>query len=97
MSLCSLRGAALYSSATTIFPPSVSSIRIRTVAAANTPEFRVYFEKTDGQLISPLHDVPLHSGEINSGLVHMICEIPKWSNAKLEVSPMHPSIFCFLC
>ena len=34
--------------------------------------------------MSFFHDIPCFADE-SASLVHMVCEIPKWSNAKLEV------------
>jgi len=42
-------------------------------------------ENDKGQLVSFFHDIPCYADE-EANLVHMVCEIPKWSNAKLEVS-----------
>ncbi|KAI1115142.1 inorganic pyrophosphatase [Nemania sp. NC0429] len=57
---------------------------IRKVAAPNTLEHRVYFEK-DGVPISPFHDIPLYANQEQT-ILNMIVEIPRWTNAKLEIS-----------
>jgi len=69
--------------------PSVFSVR--KIGAPNTLEHRVYIEK-DGVPVSAFHDVPLYANEQQT-VLNMIVEIPRWSNAKQEVSttPM-PSI-----
>jgi inorganic pyrophosphatase len=59
------------------------SYGIRKVAAPNTLEHRVYFEQ-DGVPISPFHDIPLYANEEQT-ILNMIVEIPRWTNAKLEV------------
>jgi len=56
----------------------------RKVAAPNTLEHRIYIEK-DGVPISPFHDIPLYADQ-ERGILNMIVEIPRWTNAKLEVS-----------
>ena len=56
----------------------------RKVAAPNTLEHRVYIEK-DGIPVSPFHDVPLYANA-DQTVLNMIVEIPRWTNAKLEVS-----------
>jgi inorganic pyrophosphatase len=38
----------------------------------------------DGRLISPFHDVPLYANEAKT-ILNMVVEIPRWTNAKLEV------------
>jgi inorganic pyrophosphatase len=57
---------------------------IRPVKAAHTLEHRVFIER-DGVVISPWHDIPLYADK-NNGILNMIVEIPRWSNAKMETS-----------
>lgn len=70
-----------------------SSFGVRKVAAPNTFEHRVYVEK-DGVPVSPFHDVPLYANQEQT-ILNMVVEIPRWTNAKLEVrlspSPDHYS------
>ncbi|KAI0398453.1 inorganic pyrophosphatase [Xylariaceae sp. FL0594] len=61
-----------------------SPYTVRKVAAPNTLEHRVYFEK-DGVPISPFHDIPLYANQEQT-ILNMIVEIPRWTNAKLEIS-----------
>jgi len=56
----------------------------RKVGAANTLEHRIYLEK-DGVPVSPFHDIPLYANEQQT-ILNMVCEVPRWSNAKMEVS-----------
>ena len=55
----------------------------RKIGAANTLEHRVFIEK-DGQLISSWHDIPLYANEQQT-VLNMIVEVPRWTNAKMEV------------
>jgi len=55
----------------------------RKIGALHTNEFRCYIEK-DGTPLSPFHDIPLYANEQQT-ILNMIVEIPRWSNAKLEV------------
>jgi len=57
---------------------------IRSVAAPHTLEHRTYIEK-DGQPCSPFHDIPLYANDQQT-VLNMIVEIPRWTNAKQEVS-----------
>ena len=57
---------------------------IRKHAAANTFEHRIFFEK-DGVPISPFHDIPLYANDQHT-VLNMVVEIPRWTNAKMEVS-----------
>lgn len=60
------------------------SYTTRKVAAPYTLEHRVYIEK-DGVPVSPFHDIPLFANQEKT-VLNMIVEIPRWTNAKLEVS-----------
>lgn len=60
-----------------------SEFSVRKVGAPNTLEFRAFIEK-DGTPVSPFHDVPLYANEQQT-VLNMIVEIPRWTNAKLEV------------
>jgi len=58
-------------------------------------EYRQYFRNAEGEVISPWHDIPLStapsessaSAALNVGSVfNMVVEIPRWSNAKMEIA-----------
>jgi len=57
----------------------------RQVGAANSLDYKVYLEK-NGQLISPFHDIPVYPAGTDKSIVNMVVEIPRWTNAKLEIS-----------
>ncbi|KAH8905520.1 pyrophosphatase-domain-containing protein [Coniochaeta sp. PMI_546] len=61
-----------------------SPYTLRKVAAPHTLEHRVYIEK-DGVPISAFHDIPLYANAEQT-VLNMIVEIPRWTNAKLEIS-----------
>jgi inorganic pyrophosphatase len=61
-----------------------SEYQPRKVGALHTNEFRTYIEK-DGVPVSPFHDIPLYANEQQT-ILNMVVEIPRWSNAKLEIS-----------
>ncbi|KAF4967862.1 hypothetical protein FSARC_4661 [Fusarium sarcochroum] len=65
-------------------PDMASNYTVRKVAAPNTLEHRVYVEK-DGQPVSPFHDIPLYANQEHN-ILNMVVEIPRWTNAKLEIS-----------
>ncbi|KAE8360157.1 inorganic pyrophosphatase [Aspergillus caelatus] len=71
------------SSATPPQSPTMS-YTVRKIAQANTLEHRVYIEK-DGQPVSPFHDIPLYANEEQT-ILNMVVEIPRWTNAKQEIS-----------
>jgi inorganic pyrophosphatase len=57
---------------------------VRKVAAANTLEHRVFIEQ-DGKPVSPFHDIPLYANPEKT-ILNMVVEVPRWTNAKLEIS-----------
>jgi len=67
----------------------------RYIGAANTLEHRVYLDAphvppyAPGQVLSPWHDVPLFHDQ-NAGILNMIVEVPRWTNAKMEISKEEP-------
>ena len=60
-----------------------SEYSVRQLAPKHTLDYRCYIEK-DGTPLSPFHDVPLYANDAQT-ILNMIVEIPRWSNAKLEV------------
>lgn len=68
------------------------SYTTRKVAAPYTLEHRVYIEK-DGVPVSPFHDIPLFANQEKT-ILNMIVEIPRWTNAKLEVSELPRTVAC---
>lgn len=56
--------------------------KINVVGEPETLEYRAFFEK-DGVKVSPFHDIPLVASE---GVYNMVVEIPKETQAKLEIS-----------
>jgi len=50
--------------------------------AGNSLEYRVFFKDGSGKPISPMHDIPMLAGE---GVYNMVVEVPRWSNAKMEI------------
>jgi len=49
-----------------------------------TDDYQVYLRTLSG-IISPFHDVPLFADKENS-VFNMVVEIPRWTNAKMEIS-----------
>ncbi|KMQ83021.1 inorganic pyrophosphatase-like protein, partial [Lasius niger] len=52
--------------------------------ALNSTDFRIFFKNDLGVPISPMHDIPLYADE-NNKIVNMVVEIPRWTNAKMEI------------
>jgi len=49
-----------------------------------TADYSVYFKDAQGNYVSPFHDIPTWADK-EKGIVNMVCEVPRWSNAKMEV------------
>ncbi|KAG5848381.1 inorganic pyrophosphatase 2, mitochondrial [Anguilla rostrata] len=70
----------------------------------NTTDYRIYFKSSDGKYISPFHDIPLFAESEqendvpqkkvrkteNEVLCNMVVEVPRWSNAKMEIATKEP-------
>jgi inorganic pyrophosphatase len=79
-----LSSSSSFSNTTSIFNANMASqYTTRKIGAPNTLEHRIYLEK-DGVPISPFHDIPLYANEQQT-ILNMIVEIPRWTNAKMEV------------
>ncbi|KAI6221081.1 Inorganic diphosphatase [Aphelenchoides besseyi] len=50
--------------------------------------YRLYIKGPNG-LVSPWHDIPLYADEENK-IFNMVVEIPRWSNAKMEMATKEP-------
>lgn len=63
----------------------MSGYRTRKIGAPFTLEHRIYIEDSHGNVVSPFHDIPLYANEQQT-VLNMVVEIPRWTNAKMEVS-----------
>ncbi|XP_050528187.1 uncharacterized protein LOC126898278 isoform X2 [Daktulosphaira vitifoliae] len=70
---------------------STMSYQIEEKGSFNTPDYRVYI-KNGTEVVSPFHDIPLLADSTEK-VFNMIVEIPRWSNAKMEIdtsAPLNP-------
>ena len=75
-------------------PDKYSLVRVEDSSGADTDDFKYFFNKDGHGVINALHDIPLFADE-KAGIYNFICEIPRWTNAKLELhtkSPLAPVI-----
>ncbi|XP_041042514.1 inorganic pyrophosphatase-like isoform X1 [Carcharodon carcharias] len=57
-----------------------------------TPSHQLYLKNSEGKFISPFHDIPLYAA-IDKALFNMVVEVPRWTNAKMEIAtnvPLNP-------
>ncbi|KAL8656131.1 MAG: hypothetical protein Q9210_000457 [Variospora velana] len=67
----------------------MSGYRTRKTGQPFTLEHRIYIEDSHGNVVSPFHDIPLYANEQQT-VLNMIVEIPRWTNAKMEISKEEP-------
>jgi len=48
----------------------------------NSLEYRMFIKDSSGKPISPMHDIPMLASD---GIYNMVVEVPRWSNAKIEI------------
>ena len=65
-------------------PNAPGAYQVRKNGQPNTLDYRIFLEK-DGVPVSPFHDIPLYANEQQT-VLNMVVEIPRWTNAKMEVS-----------
>ncbi|XP_058522961.1 inorganic pyrophosphatase 2, mitochondrial isoform X2 [Ochotona princeps] len=55
----------------------------------HSEDYRVFFKNVAGHYISPFHDIPLRV-EPKQNLFNMVVEVPRWTNAKMEIATKEP-------
>jgi inorganic pyrophosphatase len=61
------------------------SYQPRIVGSPNSLEYRVFIENAaTKKIVSPFHDIPLFANQEQT-IYNMVVEIPRWTNAKLEI------------
>jgi inorganic pyrophosphatase len=74
-----------------LFYNSKMAFVTKTIGKADSTDFRVYLSK-DGDVLSYFHDLPLYADK-SKQYFNMVVEIPRGTNAKLEIAtsePMNP-------
>ncbi|KAK4163782.1 putative inorganic pyrophosphatase [Cladorrhinum sp. PSN259] len=63
---------------------------LRRVGRPFTKDYTIYFERSHDVIpVSPFHDIPLYHDK-HKGVFHMVVEVPRFSNAKFEISRSKP-------
>lgn len=84
---CHCSGAAAAAAASSAGTSSSNEFyAVREIGTKNTTEYKLYLEDASGQVISPFHDVPLYPQPGRKDIVNFFIEIPRWTNAKMEIS-----------
>lgn len=50
-----------------------------------TSNYQIYYRDPNGEVVSPFHDIPLYANAEKT-VLNMVVEVPRWSNAKMEIS-----------
>ncbi|TRZ14561.1 hypothetical protein HGM15179_012541 [Zosterops borbonicus] len=58
-------------------------------AGPHSPEYRLFFKDAAGRYISPFHDIPIYA-DAGKNVFNMVVEVPRWTNAKMEISTKEP-------
>jgi inorganic pyrophosphatase len=62
-----------------------SEYSIRRSGRPFTKDYRIHFEREHDKVpVSPFHDIPLYHDR-EEGILNMVVEVPRWTNAKFEV------------
>lgn len=57
----------------------------------NSSNYRLFFKNNEGKFVSPFHDIPLTSSPDGQTVYYnMVVEIPRWTNAKMEIATKEP-------
>ncbi|KAK3751997.1 hypothetical protein QZH41_010965, partial [Actinostola sp. cb2023] len=91
--LCVVGRRIVYSSKSNILNPRLlhpvlsrsMAYSTRDSGAPNSLDYRLYFCNSDGHAVSPFHDIPLFANTEQT-LVNMVVEIPRFTNAKMEIT-----------
>jgi len=58
------------------------SYTIEERGSRNSLDYRLFFKDSNGQHVSPFHDIPMMAGD---RVYNMVVEVSRWSNAKIEI------------
>jgi inorganic pyrophosphatase len=53
-------------------------------------DWKMYFKDATGKVVSPFHDIPCWPDAAKKNEVSMVVEVPRWSNAKMEIKKEDP-------
>ncbi|PXF45408.1 Soluble inorganic pyrophosphatase 1, chloroplastic [Gracilariopsis chorda] len=65
---------------------SVLPVRTESVGESNTKGYRLFFRSADESQVSPWHDIPLYPDPSDKSVVHFVNEIPRGTQAKMEIA-----------
>ncbi|XP_036618785.1 inorganic pyrophosphatase 2, mitochondrial isoform X2 [Trichosurus vulpecula] len=87
-----LRSARAGAGRSWLLPPSHRAMSQYSTEERGLPcsaQYRLYFKNVDGHYISPFHDIPLKA-ESKEAVFNMVVEVPRWTNAKMEIATKEP-------
>lgn len=69
--------------------PVYNLVKVEDDPSIDNADFKYYFSRDGFGPVNPLHDIPLYADEKN-GILNMVVEIPRGTNAKLEIKTSEP-------
>uniref|UniRef100_A0A8I6AK43 inorganic diphosphatase n=1 Tax=Rattus norvegicus TaxID=10116 RepID=A0A8I6AK43_RAT len=67
----------------------MSLYRTEELGHPRSKDYRLFFKHVAGHYISPFHDIPLKA-DCEEASFNMVVEIPRWTNAKMEIATEEP-------
>merc|ERR1711899_641841 len=64
---------------------NMAEYRVEPRGSLYNDNFRLFFKNGNGELISPMHDIPM-AENVDANEFNMVVEVPRWSNAKMEIN-----------
>ncbi|CAK5031456.1 unnamed protein product [Meloidogyne enterolobii] len=68
---------------------NMSQYTIAECGSRNSLDYRIFIKGPTGNLVSPWHDIPLYADPV-AKIFNMVVEIPRWTNAKMEMATKEP-------
>uniref|UniRef100_A0A1I8BYW8 Inorganic pyrophosphatase n=1 Tax=Meloidogyne hapla TaxID=6305 RepID=A0A1I8BYW8_MELHA len=68
---------------------NMSQYTIAECGSLNSLDYRIFIKGPTGNFVSPWHDIPLFA-DPDAKIFNMVVEIPRWTNAKMEMATKEP-------
>ncbi|XP_078421969.1 inorganic pyrophosphatase-like [Cetorhinus maximus] len=67
----------------------MAGYRVEERGREHTGSYRLFLSNDQGRFLSPFHDIPLYAAKTEDAF-NMVVEIPRWTNAKMEIATKEP-------
>lgn len=65
---------------------ATASLKTESAGQENTLEYRLFYKSSAGEPVSPWHDISLYPDPANKQVVNFVNEIPRGTDAKMEIA-----------